>query len=77
MQVIEAQVVDESHLKLMSPIQVPCGSKLFISITTSESDKEYKEWVEMSSQYLQSAYGPDEPDYSLERIKIPNPEFKL
>ncbi len=76
MRIIEAQVLDATHLELTRPIQVPRGSKILISITAPESDKEHKEWVEMSLQYLQSAYGPDEPDYSLERIKIPNPEFK-
>jgi hypothetical protein len=76
MQVIEAQVMDATHLELTSPIQVPRGSKVVISIVTPEIDKEHKEWIEMSLQRLQSAYGPDEPDYLLTRISAPNPEFE-
>jgi hypothetical protein len=30
----------------------------------------------LSSQGLDEAYGEAEPDYSLDRIKIPNPEYR-
>ena len=76
MEIIEAQVMDSTHLELTSPIQVPRGSKVVISIVTPEIDKEHKQWVQMSLQSLQSAFGNDEPEYSLDSVSIPNPEFK-
>ncbi|MFZ2957486.1 MAG: hypothetical protein WA705_11395 [Candidatus Ozemobacteraceae bacterium] len=76
MQIIEAHVVDATHLELMLPIQVPSGARVLVSIATPEADKEHGEWVKMSLQRLQSAYDPDEPDYSLARLQIPNSEFE-
>ncbi len=38
---------------------------------------EEQEWYLLSSQGLEEAYSEDEPDYSPERIKIPNPEYQL
>ena len=76
MQVMEAQVLDATHLELTSPVQAPSGSRVVVSIATHEIDKEHQEWVQTSLQRLQSAYGPDEPGYSVAKIRIPNPEFE-
>ena len=76
MQVMEAQVVDATHLELTRPIQVPCGARVLVSIATADVDKEHAEWVQMSRHQIRSAYGPDEPEYSVTRIKTPNPEFE-
>jgi hypothetical protein len=76
MQVIEAQVVDATHLELTRPIQAPCGARVLVSIATANTDKEHAEWVKMSLQQLQSAYGSEEPEYSVARIRTPNPEFE-
>jgi len=37
---------------------------------------EEQEWYLLSEQGLEEAYSQDEPDHSLERIKIPNPEYQ-
>lgn len=42
---------------------------------TIEPAKE-QEWYLLSSQGLVEAYNEDEPDYSLERIKIPNSDYQ-
>jgi|PlaIllAssembly_1097288.scaffolds.fasta_scaffold1099349_2 hypothetical protein len=31
----------------------------------------------LSSQGLREAYGEDEPDYPLDKVKEPNPEYQL
>jgi predicted DNA-binding antitoxin AbrB/MazE fold protein len=71
-QFIEAQVVDSHHLKLKKPIKLAPGSTVMISIETSEE----QEWYLFSSKGLEEAYSEDEPEYSLERIKFPNPEYQ-
>ena len=76
MQVVEAQVVDATHLELTRPIQAPCGARVLVSIAAADTDKEHAEWVKMSLQHLQSSYGPDEPEYSVARIRTPNSDFE-
>ena len=69
---VEAQVIDSRHLKLKKPIKIAPGSTILITIEPAEE----QEWYLLSSQSLQEAYSEDEPDYSLDRIKIPNPEYQ-
>ena len=73
---VEAQVIDSRHLKLKKPIKIAPGSTVMITIEPTESIAEDKEWYLLSSQGLEEAYGEVEPDYSLDRIKIPNPEYQ-
>jgi hypothetical protein len=47
-----------------------------ITIEPAEGVAEEQEWYLLSSQSLEEAYGADEPDYSVERTKIPNPEYQ-
>ena len=75
-QFVEAQVIDSRHLKLKRPIKIAPGSTVMITIEHAEGVAEEMEWYLLSSQGLEKAYGEDEPDYSLDRIKIPNPEYQ-
>ena len=78
MQMIEAQVIDANHLKLLSPLQMPPSSKIMITIIPSEETlSEEQSWLQLSQQGLAMAYGEDEPDYPVHLIKQPNPEFQL
>ena len=74
--IVEAQVIDSRHLKLKKPIKIAPGSTVIISIEPAESDVEDQEWYLISLQGLEKAYSENEPDYALERIKIPNPEYQ-
>ena len=77
MEVREAQVVDSTHLELAQPIQVPPGAKVLVAIGVPElMAEEHQAWVQMSTQRLASAYGPNEPEYSSGLIKNPNPELQ-
>jgi hypothetical protein len=77
MEVIEAHVLDSTHLELAHPVQAMAGEKVWVAIGSSQGvAEEHHDWVQMSMQKLSSAYGPDEPEYSLDRIKIPNTEFQ-
>ena len=75
--IVEAQVIDSRHLKLKKPIKIAPGSTVMITIEEpAEAIAEDQEWYLFSSQSLEEAYGETEPDYSLDRIKIPNPEYQ-
>jgi hypothetical protein len=74
--IVEAQVIDSRHLKLKKPIKIAPGSTVLITIESAEGVAEEQEWYLLSLQSLEEAYGEAEPDYSLERIKVPNPEYQ-
>jgi hypothetical protein len=73
---IEAQVIDSRHLKLKRPIEIAPGSTVMITIEHAESVSEAQQWYMLSSQGLEEAYGEDEPEYSLDMIKAPNPDYQ-
>lgn len=39
-------------------------------------EKEKNEWNQFSSQHLSDAYSTNEPEYNLDMVKEPNPEYK-
>jgi len=75
-QQLEAQVIDSEHLKLKRPIQFPPGSHVIIEIVPVEEDEERRAWYRISAQGLETAFGENEPEYSLDLIKIPNQEYQ-
>ena len=50
-------------------------AKLSVTVLPSESDEERDDWLELSGQGFEAAYGDDEPEYSLEHLKWTNPEY--
>ncbi len=77
MQMIEAQVIDANHLKLVYPVQIPPYSKIVIAIVSEKADDhEKEEWFGLSRQGLAAAYGEDEPEYSQKMIIKSNPDFR-
>jgi hypothetical protein len=73
---VKAQVIDSRHLKLKKPIKIAPGSTVMITIESAEGVAEEQEQYWLSSHALEEAYSENEPDYSLERIKVPNPEYQ-
>ncbi len=76
MKTIEAQVINNTLLKLSQPIPLPKLSKVIITVLPVEGD-ERDVWLQASAERLNYAYGDDEPEYTPNMIKEPNPEFKL
>ena len=73
MQTLEAKVIDNTHVRLLQPIPLPRLTRVMITVVSSESD-ERAAWLHASAGWLSQAYD-DEPEYSLDLIKQPNPEF--
>ena len=74
MQMIEAQVMDDTHLRLLQPVQLPRLARVIIAVIQPGSD-EREAWLQASAGQLNRAYGDDEPEYPAEQVKQPNPEF--
>ncbi len=75
MTVLEARMIDATHLELSEPVDLPPGRKLVVSVVEAdESCGERQQWLAASEAGLQDAYGDSEPDYSVDLIKEPNPE---
>ena len=55
---------------------IPTGSKVIITIEPMKAVTEDQAWYALSTQGLQAAYDENEPDYSLDRFKIPNSEYQ-
>ncbi len=76
MPVLEARMVDSTHLELAEPVDLPPGRKLVVSIVdTEQDDEERHQWLAVSEAGLQDAYSATEPDYLLNQIKEPNLEI--
>lgn len=73
---MEARVVDENHVQLTEPIRAPAGARVFVCLAKHQDPaEEQSAWHEFSLNSLASAYGHSEPEYSLDMIKEPNPEY--
>lgn len=77
MKALEARVVDGTHLELSTPIHVPSGERVLVWVAKAgEENGERIQWLDASLKSLSSAYGEDDPEYSLDMIREPNPEYK-
>jgi hypothetical protein len=76
MEVVEARVIDGTHLELIRPIAAPSGDRLLVCVTQpGDADDERNEWLAASTESLAAAYGESEPEYDLSMVKEPNPEY--
>ncbi len=76
MVLVEAKVVDSTHLELSKPIAARQGLTVFVSVVESgQKDAERQQWLAASAASLQAAYGESEPDYSASMVKENNPDY--
>ena len=76
MSLLEARVIDSTHLELSKPIGAAQGETVFVSVTESpEGDPERQQWLAASCDTLQSAYGESEPHYSFSMVRESNPDY--
>ena len=68
---------DGQHIRLDEPCQLEPDAQLLIVVLPKQPDTEEREdWMRLSQQALEQAYAADEPDYSLDAIKKPNPDYE-
>jgi hypothetical protein len=76
MVMVEARVVDATHLELTRPIDTPPGGRVVVSLLDpAHEDKDRDSWLALSLGTLAFSYGDTEPEYTAGMIKEPNPEF--
>ena len=66
---------DGERIRLDEPFDLKPGTPLTVTVWPEE-DREREEWARLSASGLERAYGEDEPEYSLELVKRPNPEYE-
>jgi hypothetical protein len=68
---------DGQHIRLDEPCQLEPDTQLLVVVLPKQADDgEREDWVLLSQQALENAYAEDEPDYPLDAIKEPNPEYE-
>lgn len=64
---------DGRQILLDEPFPLEPNTKLIVTVIPDSSDQERDDWGRLAPQNLARAYGPDEPEYSLDDIKEVNP----
>jgi hypothetical protein len=68
---------DGKQILLDEPCQLdPDTQLLVIVLQDSSPDDEREDWLRISQNALERAYGSNEPIYSLDAIKEPNPDYE-
>ena len=77
MTILQAKVLDATHLELSKPISQPKGHNIIISVADADSaDESREQWLAISSQSLSRAYSNSEPEYTPAMVRERNPEYK-
>jgi hypothetical protein len=65
---------DGERILLDEPIDLEPNTKLIVTVL-AQNDAEHEQWLRLSNQGLENAYGTDADEYSLESIREANPEY--
>jgi hypothetical protein len=76
-QVILRAHFDGEQICLDEPFELEPHTPLRVIVGGGETlESEREEWFLLSSQRFAEAYGEDEPEYTLDLIKEPNPDYE-
>jgi hypothetical protein len=67
---------DGNQILLDEPFELEPNAKLLITVLPKAFDEEREDWVQLSLESLARAYSDDEPEYSMDLVKEPNPEYE-
>ena len=77
MVLLEAKVMDSTHLELSRPIAVSRGRSVVIVVAEpAERSDERRQWIEGGAAGLQAAYGDAEPEYTPAMVRESNPGYE-
>ncbi len=69
---------DGKQIRLDEPFELKPNTKLIITVLPEEeADDENRAWMRLSGKQLERAYGENEPEYSMNLIKEPNPDYDM
>ena len=72
--IVVAAHFDGERIQLDTPVELPLNAKLLVTVLP-EDDEEREDWLRLSGQGLERAYGQDEPEYGPESFKELNPKY--
>ena len=76
MVLVEAKVMDATHLELARPIASEQGRTVFVALAEpGEQDAERRQWLAASAASLDAAYGESEPEYTPAMVRERNPDY--
>ncbi len=67
---------DGERICLDEKFNLEPNTKLIVTIVSASNDDNSDDWLKLSNQMLQHAYGEDEPEYSPRLIKEDNPDYE-
>ena len=76
MVLVQAKVLDPTHLELARPIAAGRGGNVLVVVTEpTNADAERQQWLDGSAACLQNAYGDSEPEYTPSMVREINPGY--
>ena len=68
---------DGQHIRLDEPVALKPNTRLLVTVLPEKpSDEEHRDWKTLALQSLGRAYGPAEPEYTLDMLKEQNPKYE-
>ena len=68
---------DGKQIRLDEPYQLEANTNLIITVLSKNRVSDEREaWLLMSRKGLENAYSEDEPEYTLDMIRRPNPDYE-
>ena len=68
---------DGKQILLDEPFELEPNDKLLVTVMNKEFDAhEREDWIAIAEGALNRAYSNDEPEYTLNMIKEPNPKYE-
>ena len=70
---------DGHQIRLEEDYPLPKDARLLVTVLPAPADSEdefRKNWYGLASESLTSAHGPKEPEYTLDMLKEPNPQYE-
>lgn len=67
---------DGERIRLDEPCVLEPDTPLLVIVLPKQHDaNDHADWLQLSQQAFANAYGADEPEYSLDAITAPNPDY--
>ena len=67
---------DGERIHLDEPCLLEPDTPLLVIVLQKQDDADdHADWIRLSQQAFANAYGEDEPEYSLDTIREPNPDY--
>jgi hypothetical protein len=67
---------DGKQILLDDPVELEPHTQLMVTVLPKSENGERSDWTRLSMESLARAYEDEEPEYSLDLIKEPNPEYE-